>query len=83
MVQFSRNKIPRLFLIDIDFYLNDIFSDKSALESLVGRKSEMKGDEEEGKALCSEDQEDVQKKKPRRKDTPVLNSPPRIPGQHT
>ncbi|KAJ4925736.1 hypothetical protein JOQ06_018456 [Pogonophryne albipinna] len=53
---------------------------KSALESLVGRKSEMKGDEEEGKALCSEDQEDVQKKKPRRKDTPVLNSPPRIPG---
>ncbi|XP_039645688.1 protein phosphatase 1 regulatory subunit 17 [Perca fluviatilis] len=51
---------------------------KEAQESLVDRKSEMKDDEEE--ALCAQNQEADQKKKPRRKDTPVLNSHPHIPG---
>ncbi|KAM7390877.1 hypothetical protein PAMA_008871 [Pampus argenteus] len=50
---------------------------QEALENLVDRKSEIKADEEE-KGLCAERQEDDQRKKPRRKDTPG-NSPPHIP----
>uniref|UniRef100_UPI0037E9B032 protein phosphatase 1 regulatory subunit 17 n=1 Tax=Semicossyphus pulcher TaxID=241346 RepID=UPI0037E9B032 len=51
------------------------------LESLVDRKSEMRDDEKEAEeALCAENQEEDLLKKPRRKDTPVLNSPPHIPG---
>ncbi|KAM7370269.1 hypothetical protein PAMP_011534 [Pampus punctatissimus] len=53
-------------------------TDQEALENLVDRKSEMKA-EEERKGLCAERQEEDQWKKPRRKDTPVLNSPPHIP----
>ncbi|KAM6971273.1 protein phosphatase 1 regulatory subunit 17 [Tautogolabrus adspersus] len=50
------------------------------LESLMDRKLEMRNDpKEEEEALCAENQEDLLKK-PRRKDTPVLNSPPHIPG---
>ncbi|CAJ1082456.1 protein phosphatase 1 regulatory subunit 17 isoform X1 [Xyrichtys novacula] len=48
-------------------------------ESLVDMKSEMRNDEKE-EALCTENQGEDLLKKPRRKDTPVLNSPPHIPG---
>ncbi|XP_068438298.1 protein phosphatase 1 regulatory subunit 17 [Clinocottus analis] len=46
----------------------------------VNRKSEMKDDKEDKEALCTKNQEANQKQKPRRKDTPVLLSPPHIPG---
>ncbi|XP_040922256.1 protein phosphatase 1, regulatory subunit 17-like [Toxotes jaculatrix] len=53
---------------------------REALESLVDRKSVMKDDEDKEEALCAENQGEGQLKKPRRKDTPVLNSPPHISG---
>ncbi|KAI3355025.1 hypothetical protein L3Q82_017849, partial [Scortum barcoo] len=48
------------------------------LGSLVDRKK-MKDDEEKEEMLCAENQGEDQLKKPRRKDTPVLNSPPHLP----
>ena len=39
-----------------------------------------KDDEDKGVVACVENQEEEQLKKPRRKDTPVLNCPPHIPG---
>ncbi|KAM9337459.1 protein phosphatase 1 regulatory subunit 17 [Symphorus nematophorus] len=53
---------------------------QEVLDSLMDGESEVKDDEEVEEALCAENQDEDQLKKPRRKDTPVLNSPPHIPG---